>query len=198
MRGARADTILHLMLFMELFTVRPALDGLTDEEYFWEPVPNCWSVRRADSVRTSDRLGAGPWVAEYDQAVASEPAGSPLHPLTTIAWNLAHVAPIPDRICDLDVFGGHVRAGDEPDTPTSPATAEEAAATLTAGWRRLDAMLQNCPDETLEQTWEWPFGETSGYQHVALMLNEISHHCAQVCELRDFRRALGRSRAIDA
>ena len=23
----------------------PRLEGLTDEEYFWEPVPDCWSVR---------------------------------------------------------------------------------------------------------------------------------------------------------
>jgi hypothetical protein len=27
--------------------LRPRLDGLTDEEYFWEPVEGCWSLRRA-------------------------------------------------------------------------------------------------------------------------------------------------------
>jgi hypothetical protein len=25
--------------------LRPRLDGLTDEEYLWEPVPGCWSIR---------------------------------------------------------------------------------------------------------------------------------------------------------
>ncbi|MGH3663611.1 MAG: DinB family protein, partial [Micromonosporaceae bacterium] len=25
--------------------LRPGLDGLTDDEYFWEPVAGCWSVR---------------------------------------------------------------------------------------------------------------------------------------------------------
>jgi len=25
--------------------LRPRVDGLTDEEYFWEPVPGCWSIR---------------------------------------------------------------------------------------------------------------------------------------------------------
>jgi hypothetical protein len=25
--------------------LRPRLDGLTDDEYFWEPAPGCWSVR---------------------------------------------------------------------------------------------------------------------------------------------------------
>jgi hypothetical protein len=28
--------------------LRPRLDGLTDEEYFWEPVDGCWSLRRAE------------------------------------------------------------------------------------------------------------------------------------------------------
>ena len=26
--------------------LRPRLDGLSDAEYFWEPVAGCWSVRR--------------------------------------------------------------------------------------------------------------------------------------------------------
>ena len=25
--------------------LRPRLDGLTDQEYLWEPVPGCWNVR---------------------------------------------------------------------------------------------------------------------------------------------------------
>jgi len=30
--------------------LRPRLDGLTDHEFFWQPVPNCWTVsRRGDS-----------------------------------------------------------------------------------------------------------------------------------------------------
>ncbi|GLC99661.1 hypothetical protein Mkiyose1088_15280 [Mycobacterium kiyosense] len=24
--------------------LRPRLDGLTDDEYFWQPVPDCWTV----------------------------------------------------------------------------------------------------------------------------------------------------------
>jgi hypothetical protein len=31
--------------------LRPRLDGLTDEEYFWEPVPGMWSVRRRGEGR---------------------------------------------------------------------------------------------------------------------------------------------------
>jgi len=28
-------------------SLRPRLDGLTDEEYFWEPVEGCWSLRQS-------------------------------------------------------------------------------------------------------------------------------------------------------
>ena len=30
--------------------LRPRLDGLTDDEYLWEPVPGCWSVRPRDEA----------------------------------------------------------------------------------------------------------------------------------------------------
>jgi hypothetical protein len=33
--------------------VRPRLDGLSDDEYVWEPVAGCWSVRRRGEARTS-------------------------------------------------------------------------------------------------------------------------------------------------
>lgn len=38
---------------------RERLDGLTDEEYFWEPAPGCWSVRqRRDGRWAHDRWDA--------------------------------------------------------------------------------------------------------------------------------------------
>ena len=30
--------------------LRPRLDGLTDDEYFWQPVAGCWTVRTDGSV----------------------------------------------------------------------------------------------------------------------------------------------------
>jgi len=55
---------------------RERLAGLTDEEYFWEPAPGCWSVRQR---------GDGRWAV--DQAM---PGPDPA-PLTTIAWRLWHL-----------------------------------------------------------------------------------------------------------
>ena len=43
--------------------LRPRLNGLTDEEYRWEPVPGAWNVRpRGTGRRRSRRAAASsPW-----------------------------------------------------------------------------------------------------------------------------------------
>src|SRR4051794_27161378 len=62
---------------------RPRLDGLTDEQYFWEPVPDCWSIRpRGDRA---DAPGTGEFTIDW-----AFPAPDPA-PVTTIAWRLAHI-----------------------------------------------------------------------------------------------------------
>jgi hypothetical protein len=40
---------------------RPRLDGLTDAEYQWEPVPGCWTIRPTSAGRVQRRglVGAG-------------------------------------------------------------------------------------------------------------------------------------------
>ena len=56
--------------------VRNRVEGLTDSEFFWEPEPECWTIRLDASGR---------WIADY-----AEP--DPDHaPLTTIGWRLVHV-----------------------------------------------------------------------------------------------------------
>ena len=35
--------------------IEPNLDGLTDAEYFWEPTPGAWNVRRREEVRSPVR-----------------------------------------------------------------------------------------------------------------------------------------------
>ena len=57
--------------------LRQRLEGLSDDEYFWEPVPGCWTVRRDPS---------GAWVADY-----AEPDPDPA-PFTTIGWRGVHLA----------------------------------------------------------------------------------------------------------
>ena len=52
--------------------LRPRLVGLTDDEYFWQPVGDCWTVHPDGSIDFS------------------HPPPEP-EPVTTIAWRLAHV-----------------------------------------------------------------------------------------------------------
>jgi DinB superfamily len=56
--------------------LRPRLDGLTDDEYLWEPVPGSWSLRPGDDGRWAMDGGC--------------PSGPP--PVTTIGWRMMHVA----------------------------------------------------------------------------------------------------------
>jgi hypothetical protein len=39
--------------------LRPRLDGLTDAELHWEPVPGCWGIRRREEATTPMAAGAG-------------------------------------------------------------------------------------------------------------------------------------------
>ena len=70
--------------------LRPRLDGLTDEQMLWEPVPGMWSVRRRADATTSMAAGAGDTVIDFDLPEPTPP------PLTTIGWRLGHL---------VDVFG---------------------------------------------------------------------------------------------
>jgi hypothetical protein len=49
------------------------LTGLTDEEFRWEPVPGCWSVRRREEAVTPRAYGPGDWV--LDLGAPDIPAG---------------------------------------------------------------------------------------------------------------------------
>src|SRR5580700_10010320 len=65
--------------------LRPRLDGLVDDEYFWEPVPGCWSVRRRGESTAPVAAGSGDNLIDF-----AFPPPEP-HPVTTIAWRLGHV-----------------------------------------------------------------------------------------------------------
>jgi hypothetical protein len=62
------------------------LDGLDDQEYLWEPVDGCWSVRRRPDGHWTPDLGprGSTWTPE-------DPP-----PVTTIAWRLWHLGGCPD------------------------------------------------------------------------------------------------------
>ncbi len=93
------------------------LDGLTDAEYLWEPVPGSWSVRRTPDGDTAVD-GAGE--REIDPA-----------PVTTIAWRLWHIA--------IDCLDDYTRRfdGDDSDAPATWTLDSAVAIEITrAKWER--------------------------------------------------------------
>jgi hypothetical protein len=195
-----------MMLYIEMFTLNRAWSELSEDEFFWEPVPGCWSVRRRDECRTDNPFGTGEWVVDFDNGlVRAADEGAAVEPLTTIAWLFWHVGSMAGRAAELDFLGGTQSAGSgwtSPylgDHPIFTASSEAVQAMQT-GWRALDQAIRASTDEGLDQVtrfWSYPGypgPPAHGYRVITSILNEISHHGTQVCMLRDLYRAIdGRS-----
>jgi hypothetical protein len=65
--------------------LRPRLEGLTDEEYFWEPVPGTWSVRPRGTSSAPVQAGGGDFTIDFAFPEPDPP------PVTTIAWRIGHI-----------------------------------------------------------------------------------------------------------
>ena len=160
--------------------LRARVDGLGDEEYFWEPASGCWSIRqRAD----------GSWMADW-------PLPRPeIEPFTTIAWRLWHLIDMygeerAPRWLDVPPQGAPIGFDDPDGTP--PATADEAVALLERAHDRWDAHLRLAPNERLGErvgSVAGPqFAERTRAAYVMHMLDEFIHHGAEIALLRDLWR----------
>src|SRR5207244_2414299 len=65
--------------------LRGRLDGLTDDEYFWEPAPGSWNVHPRGTGTAPVQAGTGAMTIDF---AFPEPVPPPV---TTIAWRLGHV-----------------------------------------------------------------------------------------------------------
>ena len=85
-----------------------ALDGLTDQEWAWEPVPAAHASlrRRADAQPADHLVGAGDWVMEWP---ADDDSDSRTR---TIAWLVAHLT---EAFFERHehAFGGHEKRRDD-------------------------------------------------------------------------------------
>ncbi len=159
--------------------LRPRLAGLTDEEYFWEPVPDCWSVRPRGTSTTPMAFGTGDFTFDFAPGDA-QPA-----PVTTIAWRLAHVivGVFGERVASH--FGGPPLSWREFDYA---GTAAGALDQLDAGYARWLAGVRGLDDAGMAK----PVGPAEGpyaeYPMGALVLHinrEAIHHGAEIALLRD-------------
>jgi hypothetical protein len=146
------------------------LDGLTDAEYLWEPVPGGLTVRAGAD---------GTWRADALPPVDPEPA-----PFTTIAWRSWHIG--------SDCLRGYLGFFDD-DSPGGdplewPGTAAGSIAVLAQDWARFVSKVAALGDDRLLQ----PMAPRGGsYRHESYLLlvlhalDEVAHHCAEIGVLRD-------------
>jgi DinB superfamily len=152
---------------------RTRIADIDDDEYLWEPVAGCWSVRPGPGGR---------WSADGDDP--STPVPDP-PPLTTIAWRLRHIG--------LSFVGfGDRFFGDGtlvPESLPAAATAAEALAFLDDAyethWRRpLDVMPAERWTRPIGSRFG-PYADVSGTGLALHVLDELTHHAAEVGVLRD-------------
>ena len=158
--------------------------GLTDEEFFWEPVEACWSVRPRAQVERG--WGAGDWLCED-----AWPAPEPL-PTTTIAWKVVHLAAWTDIYRSFAFEDGTATLS----TAQVPGTAALAVAWLERAQERFIEALgligSNIVDELRPAHW----GELMPLSSLAGVIElEHIHHGAEISLLRDFHR--GSARTVD-
>jgi DinB superfamily len=146
------------------------LAGISDDEYTWEPVANCWTIRPD---------GDGNMVADW---VDPDPIPAPV---TTIAWRCWHIA-----VDCLDSYSSRLFGT----TGTGLAglkwvhTADEAQSMLAAAWSVFRAGVAGWGDDGL-----WPllgsaWGPFAIYTNLDLVLHaqrEVIHHGAEIALLRD-------------
>jgi hypothetical protein len=149
-------------------SMRDRLDGIAEAEYFWEPVPGSWTVRR---------LPDGRW--DYDYAIPDpDPA-----PFTTIAWRVNHLATCKVMYHEY-AFGAGLLTWDTLETPPSM---RDAFAMLERGHALLsDDLATRGSDDDLDRpvrtNWDeiWP-----AWQILWTMIHHDALHGGEIACLRD-------------
>ena len=159
--------------------LRPRLEGLSDEEYHWEPVAGAWGVRPRGTSSAPMSVGGGDWTCDF---AVPEPQPAPV---TTIAWRVAHVV--------VGLFGERCAShfGGPPVDYTShryAGTAAEALAQLDAGCAAWTSGVASLTPADLAR----PVGEAEGpFAHLPMaelvlhITREVVHHGAEIALLRD-------------
>jgi hypothetical protein len=165
---------------------RDRLEGLTDEEYFWEPAPDAWSIRTRGAGVTANAFGPGEWQLDFVRPEPSPP------PLTTIAWRLGHL---------VDCFGGRwewtfgARQTDPKQLTHFSPTAKEALEQLWFQVERWRSAVGELTDEQLDTVGfgQYPYGLDPQLPIIAIVWwvnREFIHHTAEIALLRDLHARL--------
>ncbi|MGQ5229778.1 DinB family protein [Streptomyces sp. yara] len=143
--GVRTDRLSILLEQFDKATdmARARLSGLGDEEYLWEPVPGCWSIRRRGEAVTPRAFGPGEWVldqgdpdipaSEYAEVARQAASGMSVEKIAE-DWSVG--------VARVEEVLAHTGEPEPDDTPLT-----------TIAWR-----LSHLHYE-FAGGWEWAFGE---------------------------------------
>jgi hypothetical protein len=150
--------------------LRDRLAGLSEEEFFWRPVPDCWTIHPDESGR---------WT--YDYAIPDpEPA-----PLTTIAWQLVHLGT--SKVMYHEWAYGPARLT-FPELPV-PGTPAGALALLDRGQALLRDDLQGLSEDRLDEAVPTNWGDHwPAWRIFAVMADHDAVHGGAIGCLRDLHR----------
>lgn len=159
--------------------LRERLAGMTDDEYFWEPVADCWSVRPRGTSSAPVAVGGGAMTIDF---AIPEPDPAPV---TTIAWRIGHllVGVLGERLASH--LGG---APVSYDTYSYPETADAALARLDVLVQAWLAGVRGLGDAGLARPCgpaEGPFADAPLAKLVLHIHREMIHHLAEIALLRD-------------
>jgi hypothetical protein len=158
--------------------LRPRLAGLTDDEYFWSPVPDAWSVRPRGTSAAPLQLGAGDFAMDYARPGAGPAA------FTTIAWRLGHVIAGVLAARNAAHFGAPAASYDSWKYAGGAAAALDQLETQLGVWisgvARLGGSGLRVPVGAKEPYPEAPMADLVLHIH-----RELIHHLSEVCLLRD-------------
>lgn len=163
--------------------LRPRLEGLTDEEYLFDPTADgrtVWTVHpRSRPSEAAVQGGSGEFVIDFEF-----PEPSPA-PFTTIAWRLGHV------IVGVLAARSASHHGGPPADYMSwdyAGTAEGALAQFDAEYARWIAGVRTWDLEDLSQRTgeaERPYAAEPRATLVAHINRELIHHLSEIALLRD-------------
>lgn len=158
---------------------RPRLDGLTDDEYRWEPVAGAWNVRPRGTGTAPMQVGSGEFTCDY-----AYPEPDPA-PVTTIAWRLAHITVGVFGARSASHFGGLEFDYEKYDYP---GTASGALADLDATYASWKDGVANLDADGLAAPVgpaEGPWAESPMANLVFHINREAIHHLGEIALLRD-------------
>lgn len=162
------------------------LEGLSDEEYLWEPVRDCWTIR-PDGEDWRPDLAPGARTHTADGST----------PFTTIAWRMWHIGASPDPWWPPTDFVTGEELVSRWFTP-NPARVAIAIADATSArqalrevWRSFAENVERLSDDELRKNCGPRGGPFADWEVTGLVLHvadELIHHAAEIATLRDLFR----------